>query len=136
MIIVLRLLSVFIALNVALTIWAVVSLVRSEFLGTFLSSGLGKLTLAGWVIVGVVGPFAAVQLWRLRESGRRAAIVCTAVGVLYYIVGSAMYRTPQASAAGLAFGILSAGVPLMILVSPRAKRACAAASAASSTPSS
>ncbi len=134
MTIVLRVLSAFIALNVALTIWAVVWLVRSGFLDAFVAGGLGRLTLAGWAVLCAIGPVAAVQLWRLRESGRRAAVAFAAVGVLYYVVGSALFRTPESSLAGLAFGILSAGVPLMILVSPRAKQACAAPSAAPATP--
>jgi hypothetical protein len=123
--IVLRLVSLFITLQVVQTIWAFVWLLQSGTLGAFAARGLGKLTLAGWLLLCVIGPMAAIQLWRLRESGRRAAIVFTAVGVVYYIVGGAMFRAPEAPLAGLAIGVLTAGVPLVILLSSPAKRACA-----------
>jgi hypothetical protein len=126
MAIVLRLVSLFVAIQTVQTIWAFIWLLQAGSLAAFASRGLGKLTLAGWLLLCAIGPIAVAQLWRLRESGRRAAIVFTAVGLVYYIVGGAMFRAPGAPLAGLAIGVLSAAVPLAILLTPSAKRACAA----------
>ncbi|HZM94381.1 MAG TPA: hypothetical protein VFB92_13205 [Vicinamibacterales bacterium] len=126
MTIVLRLMSLFIALQVVLTIRAIAWLARSGFLAAFVSGGLGRLTLAAWVMLCVVGPVGAVQLWRLRESGRYAAIVFTTIGILYYMIGGAMYRSAEAPPLGLAIGLFVPSVLLLILLLPAAKRACAA----------
>ena len=133
MTIVLRVLSVFIALQVAQTIGG--RLAGEVRIPRYLRCQWTRKADAGRMGDSLRNrAVAAVQLWRLRESGRRAAMVCTAVGVLYYVVGSAMFRTPEASAAGLAVGVVASAVPLMILVSPWAKQACTAPSAAPSTP--
>ena len=67
-------------------------------LGPLLRSGvLGGLTIVGWVVALVVGPVAAVQLWRFRESGRRAGIILFGFGLLYYVIGLFALRASSAS---------------------------------------
>lgn len=52
-------------------------------LGALIRSGtFGLISLLGWALILAVGPFAAVQFWRLRESGRKVSLLlagCTLV---------------------------------------------------------
>jgi hypothetical protein len=76
MTILLRLIAVFAFISVALTVWLVVILADGGGLRQLSGTGaLGWMTVIGWLITFTAGPVAAVQLWRLRESGRRAAIL-------------------------------------------------------------
>jgi hypothetical protein len=57
--------------------------------GTF-----GAWTILGWILILTGGPFAAVQLWRFRPSGRVVAIVLFANAALYYSVGASLFAKP------------------------------------------
>src|SRR5688572_28115057 len=93
-----RLVAVFTALSLIRTLWFVAAFAATGGLRGFLTSGLlGVLTVFGWVIVLVAGPVAAVQLWRFRESGRRAGIILFGYNVTYYVVGLFWLRSPEAS---------------------------------------
>jgi hypothetical protein len=89
------------------------------------ASAFGAVTVIGWVVSLVGGPFAAVQLWRLRESGRRAAIVVFGYGFAYYVVGLLVFRDPGVAIAPIVLGAVSFGVPLVILLSRRARQVTA-----------
>lgn len=69
----------------------------------------------------VVGPVAAVQLWRFRESGRRAGIVLFGFGLAYYVVGLIALRAPDASVAQIVVAATIFAVPLLVLLSRRAR---------------
>ena len=71
-----RIVAVFSAVSFLGTVWFVAAFAAAGGLRALLTSGLlGGLTIVGWVIALVVGPVATVQLWRFRQSGRRAGIV-------------------------------------------------------------
>ncbi len=70
------------------------------------------------VFLAVVGLFASVQLWRLRESGRKAAIGMCLVGLAFVFFQFTSLR---------AFDLVRLAVTALVmgvLVSPPAKRAC------------
>jgi hypothetical protein len=124
-----RIVAVLAAASVLGTAWFVAGFVRSVGLGPLWTSGLlGALTIVGWVIALVVGPVAAIQLWRFRESGRRAGVILFGYGVGYYVVGLFALRSPEASTRQIsAVGVMFA-LPLMVLLLPRTRRLCATAS--------
>lgn len=64
---------------------------------------LGWLTITGWAITCTAGPVAAIQLWRFRESGRRAGLVLYGFAVLYYVLGAVWLAALTFS---LPFGLL------------------------------
>ena len=80
-----RIVAVLAGLSVLGTVWFVVAVLATRGgLRALLTSGLlGGLTIVGWVITFLVGPVAAVQLWRFRDSGRRAAIILFGYGLVY-----------------------------------------------------
>jgi hypothetical protein len=87
--------------------------------GTF-----GLLTVAGWLITFVAGPVAAVQLFRVRPSGRFAAAVLFGSMLVYYVVGIFVFRQPQAPAGPIITLCVFLGALIVIVLSPSAKRAC------------
>jgi hypothetical protein len=105
------------------TFWFVAAFASRGGLGALLRSGLlGGLTVVGWLITLVVGPVAAVQLWRFRESGRRAGIVLFGFGCVYYVVGLLVLRAPGASIGQIVAVAAVFAVPLFVLLSRRARR--------------
>jgi hypothetical protein len=82
---------------------------------------LGGLTIVGWVIALVVGPVATVQLWRLRQSGRRAGIILFGYGLAYYLVGLLALRSPEASTRQIFAAATMFAVPLVVLPVPRTR---------------
>jgi hypothetical protein len=73
--VVLRAIAFLSALSTLATIAFIASATRSGIGTDWLISPLGLATLFGWAITLFAGPVAAVQLWRLKESGRRAALL-------------------------------------------------------------
>lgn len=117
-----RVVAVAAALSVLGTIWFVAGFAASGGLRPLLRSGLlGGLTILGWVVALVVGPVAAVQLWRFRESGRRAGIALFGFGLAYYVFGLIAVRAPEASVAQIVAAATMFGVPLLVLLSRRAR---------------
>jgi hypothetical protein len=87
-----------------------------------LASGLlGGLTIVGWVIALVVGPVATVQLWRFRQSGRRAGIVLFGYGLAYYLVGLLALRSPEASTRQIFVAVTMFALPLVLVLLPRTR---------------
>ncbi len=94
--------------------------------------------LAFALTAGPIGLFSSVQLSRLRESGRRAALVFVALVVIFAIVQLRSAPRPAAARA-LAVGVplrlvVAAGVTV-ILSSERARRLCGEASVIAETAS-
>ena len=89
--IVLRLISLALAVSVAGTVWAIwffwprlfESLAHGDAGGVF-----GLWTILSWLLQLTLGSFAAVELWRLRERGRIAAIVIYMNAILYNTLGA------------------------------------------------
>jgi hypothetical protein len=92
----------------------------------FLAGGLpntGRAWLAFGLlaVLGPIGLFGAVQLFRLRESGRRAALTFVVVLLLF---GGAQWRTaPELTAGTIAKPVLW-GAILVALVSEPARQLC------------
>ena len=85
-----RIVAVLAAVSVLGTVWFVAAFAAAGGVRALPGSGLlGGLTIAGWAIALVLGPVATVQLWRFRQSGRRAGIVLFGLWLGYYLVGAA-----------------------------------------------
>ena len=83
------------AVSVVGTVWFVAASAAAGGLRALLTSGLARgLTIVGWAIALVVGPAAAVKLWRFRPSGCRAGIILFGYGLAYYVVGLLALRSP------------------------------------------
>lgn len=121
----LRIIAATAAVSVVFTIWLIAMLVIPRGFRPLLNAGaLGIMTLLGWAVTLVLGPFAAVQLWRHRESGRRAGLVLFGLGVVYYGVGFFALRAPEAQPGQIAAAAIAYALPVVILASPPARKAC------------
>lgn len=99
--------------------------VMNDRIGALLSIGVfGLLTLTSWVLTILVGPFAAVQLWRLRPSGRRATVLLAAFGTLYYLSGLVLFRGPGTNTTVVAIMLVIYVAVLAFLLSAPAKSQC------------
>lgn len=81
-------------------------------------------TILGWVLSITFGPFASIQLWRLKNSGRIATIILLVNAALYYICGIVFYSTQGAHIVSVFMMILANIVTLIILSLPAAKKLC------------
>jgi hypothetical protein len=122
MLVLIRIVAVLAAVSALGTVWFVAGFAASGGLRPLLTSGLlGILTIIGWVIALGVGPVASVQLWRFRQSGRRAGIVLFGYGVAYYVIGLFALRAPEASAWQILAAAAMFAVPLAVLLLPRTR---------------
>jgi hypothetical protein len=113
------LLSVIGTLVLVIGIWQRGGMLSLAHLGSF-----GILTVAGWVITLVVGPPAAVLLWKQNDAGRIAAIVVWASVCLYYLFCAALFRNPNTLSGKMTFDIAGSAVLVFFLLSSRARQAC------------
>jgi len=115
--------AVLAAAAVLITVWFVAAFAARAGMGPLIRPGiLGALTLMGWIVTLVCGPIAAVQLWRFRESGRRAGIILFGFGLAYYVVGLVALRGPGASIKHIAAAATMFSLPLLVLLSRSAGR--------------
>jgi apolipoprotein N-acyltransferase len=122
---VLRMIAATAAASLVLTIWLILQLVVPRGIQPLLDSGpLGALTLGGWAVTLLAGPVAAVQLWRLKESGRLAALAVFGFGLVYYIAGYFWLRSASASGRQILAAIVAHAIPVVILALPAARRHC------------
>lgn len=122
---VLRVISVLTALAVVMTAALALQFVTNDRIGALLSIGVfGLLTLTSWGLTILVGPFAAVQLWRLRPSGRRATVLLAAFGALYYLSGLLLFRGPGTNTTVVAIMLAIHATVLALLLSAPAKSQC------------
>jgi hypothetical protein len=120
--ILLRVIACLIGLSVPLTALLIWQLAFRSGLGSlFRFSPIGFMTIVGWLAVLTVGPFAAVQLWRLRRSGLFAASVLSGFVLVYYLSGLLFTRTALPARSILAAVIVN-GSLLGLLLSPAARR--------------
>ena len=102
----LKSLGVLLAWLTVTTLSTLIVLSRSGGLGELLERGaLGAVTLAFWVLIVPLGSVAAVQLVRLRPSGRRAAQLLLGTALVYYPLGALLgggFGPGVAIAAGVA----------------------------------
>lgn len=122
--IVLRILAILMGWEIINTILLVHRIWRLGNLAELTSGLLGATAALGWVLTFVIGPFAAVQLWRLRPSGRKTSLLLAAFALLYYIGGWLFFRGPGAAFKSVIVPIIGNSLFLVLLLSPQARRLC------------
>jgi hypothetical protein len=121
----LRVIAVLIGLEIVQTILLIWQMTRFGGLGELARAGaFGLITMLGWLLALVVGPFAVKQLWRLRESGRRASLLLALFALVYYAAGVLVFRGSGAETSKIAVPILGNTLLSVLLVSSPAKRIC------------
>jgi apolipoprotein N-acyltransferase len=121
----LRVIAATAAASVVFTIWLMLAVLSAGGPRQLFAAGaLGALTAIGWVVTVTLGPIAAVQLWRLKESGRLAAIAVFGFGVVYYTAGYFWLRSASASSRQILAAIVAYAIPVVILSLPAARRHC------------
>ena len=124
--VILRMIAILAALSVVFTVWLIASLAAAGGIRSVAASGLlGILTIVGWLVSLVTGPFVAIQLWKYRESGRRAGMILFGYGLAYYVVGLFMRRHPEANVGQIVAAATMYAIPLVMLAVPTARNACA-----------
>lgn len=90
------------------------------------SGVLGAATIFGWLLLLVAGPFASVQLWRLRRTGLYTAAILSGFFVAYYFAGLLFFflRAHNALLWPIVGAIIFNGVLVVLLASPAARRSC------------
>jgi hypothetical protein len=88
------------------------------------SGPLGIITLVNWGVTLLAGPFAFVQLLRLRNSGRIAGALVFGVMTLYYLAAAFVFRDPGDPLLPVAFTALVTAACTAMLLIPAAKNAC------------
>jgi hypothetical protein len=106
-------------INTILLIWRIS---RTGNLGAFMASVFGGITILGWLLTFVIGPFAATQLWRLRDSGRRTSLLLALFAFLYYIVAWLFFREPDAKLSTVLVPVVGNALFVALLLSPAARR--------------
>ena len=120
----LRLIGVIAGLSVFYTAWFIASFGSRGMNGLLASGSLGIVTVVGWIITFVAGPVAFVQLLRVRNSGRVAAMVLFSAMLAYYVLGLVAFRGPGVRVTPII--ALCALLVLLVgfLASKLAKRTC------------
>jgi hypothetical protein len=123
--IVLRFLAALIWWPIVGTVLLIWRLWHSGSLGTLAANGLfGAATVLGWVFTLALGPVAAIQLWRLQESGRRIALFLSLFALIYYVVSWMYFRDPNTDFFKGGLAVSGNAVFSAILLSPQARRVC------------
>ena len=121
---VLRLIAVLAGFSVVVTIIFIFRFGWARIEALLATGTLGALTIVGWLVTLIAGPMAAIQLFRLRESGRIAAAVFFGSMLIYYVVGLLAFRQPEAPTAPIVTLCVVLMALVIILLSSAAKRAC------------
>jgi CHASE2 domain-containing sensor protein len=94
-------------------------------ISTLARSGvLGTATIFGWLLLLVAGPFASVQLWRLRRTGLYATAILAGFFLAYYFAGILFLRAHNAPFGPIVAAVVFNGVLIVLLASPAARRSC------------
>ncbi len=83
------------------------------------TTGRGWIVVLGLVVLPPLAAFGAIQLWRLRESGRRASVVVVVVFLGISAIQGIAFNTGSAVRWAIAIAMLVA------LLSRQAQAACA-----------
>src|SRR4029453_8215376 len=112
----LRAVAILAAVSVVGTAVFVAMFARGGGLSELLTArALGVMTLLGWGISLTAGPVAAIDLWRLRERGRRAGILFFGTSVAYYAV-ALFVKTPDAPVVPILSAMAVFAAPLVLLL--------------------
>ena len=113
------------ATSVVFTVALVALIIGRGGFRPLLHAGIfGVVTLLGWVVGLTFGPLTTVQLWQLRQRGRIAGLILFGYGFLYYVAGYLWLRSPEAQSGQIIAAAIAHLLPLLILASPQARRAC------------
>lgn len=89
----LRILAVLIGFSTFLQLMVIWRVWRFDGFGELLATGLfAWVTIFSWLLFLLLAPFAVVQLWRLRESGRKSTLFLAGFTVVYYVGGALFFR--------------------------------------------
>lgn len=125
MYVLLRIVAVLTAVSVVFTLRFIVAFVGVGGFRPLVDTGLlGTLTLLGWMLTVVLGPFVAIQLWRYKESGRLAAVILFGYALTYYVMGLLFLRKPGSDAFHIGIAITAYALILFVVLSPSARRIC------------
>lgn len=108
---------------VAVTISLVVFVVGLDgaMNGLIQTGPFGVWTVLGLILILIGGPFAAVQLWRLRPSGRVVAVVLFANAALYFTVGAWLFAEPASETPSMMIAAALNAIACAFLLSHSAK---------------
>jgi hypothetical protein len=120
----LRMLALLVALSVVFTVMFIVQFNAARLKALTATGALGIVTYAGWVLTLLIGPFAAIQLLRLRNNGRIAAAILFGIMATYYILGAWLFREPGTPIVPIAFTALLCAMCMSILLLPQARAVC------------
>jgi hypothetical protein len=121
---VLRLIAVLAGLSVVVTILFLFLFGLTGIDALLATGAFGVLTIVGWLVTLIAGPMAAIQLFRLRQTGRIAAAVLFGSMLIYYFLGLLAFRQPEAPVAPIVTLCVVSMALAIVLLSPAAKRAC------------
>ena len=119
-----RMLALLIAATVVITL---LLLARAGVarVGSLAQSGpAGVAMLVNWAVTLLVGPFAIVQLLRLKNSGRIAGAIVFGTMTLYYAATAAILGDPGDPWLSTAFVALVVGACTALLLTRAAREAC------------
>lgn len=121
----LRVIAVLTVVAVVMTVPVVLRFTTDGGIAAVLGTGVfGLLTVLGWLLTLLVGPVAAVQLWRLRPSGRRATALLAAYTTIYYASGLVFFRGPGTKVAVVVFMVAINAAASVFLLSGHARVQC------------
>ena len=121
----LRIVAVLLVLCAFIALLQTVQFSLRGSIATLARSGvLGAATIFGWLLLLVAGPFASVQLWRLRRAGLYATAILSGFFVAYYFAGLLFLRAHNALLWPIVGAIVFNGLLVALLASPAARRSC------------
>lgn len=119
-----RMLALLVAATVAITLLLLVRAGVAQLRSVAESGPLGVSMLVSWAVTLLIGPFALVQLLRLKNSGRIAGAIFFGAMTLYYAATASILRDPGEPWLPTAFVTLVVGACTALLLTPAARAAC------------
>jgi hypothetical protein len=119
-----RMLALLVAASVAIVILLLVRSGIPRVQSLAKTGPLGIATLVNWGVTLLIGPFAVIQMLRLRNSGRLAGALVFAAMTVYYVLAAFVFRDPGDPWMPVAFTALVTGMCMLMLLIPATKDAC------------
>ncbi len=123
---ILRLISVLTTIAVLWTIFFIIRIYSSGGMTAMMKDiRLALPTIFGWLMSLLLGPFASIQLWRLKNSGRVATVFLVTYSILYYTYGFLISPQRGSQVTSLLSMIFVNLLMLIFLILPVTKNKCA-----------
>lgn len=120
---IIKVISIGIMFSAMLTLFGAVIIITYSFpLFSKVSFSFKLLTVAGWIIVIIIGPYASIQLWRLKKGGRNASFIILIYSIIYYILTLYYYPPPELQVIVIKLIIAVNFFSLLIILSPQTQR--------------